>query len=203
MHKIQHCTVEALGNYAQHLRALDSQDRYTRFGYAAGDYNIDQLILNMLYHADDHHLFVARDQDQPIGFAHLARCATGWELAVSVDKLHQGHGVGNQLMAAIIDWARTHGVNSVFMHCIRNNQLIQHLATKHGLRVIERLGADVTAQVTLPPATTTDYTMDFVQEQQHLVDQMLQLQQQWLANLNPLARRHRNDISNRPSSSSH
>lgn len=203
MHNIQHCTVEMLGDYAQHLRSLDSQDRYTRFGHAASDYNIDQLILNMLYHADDHHLFVARDQDQPIGFTHLASCATGWELAVSVDKLHQGRGVGNNLMAATIDWARTHGVNSVFMHCIRNNQLIQHLAAKHGLEVIERSGADVTAQVTLPPATTTDYTMDFVQEQQHLVDQMLQLQQQWLANLNPLARRQRNDISNRPSSSSH
>lgn len=203
MHKIQHCTAEILGDYAQHLKALDSQDRYTRFGYAASDYNIDQLILNMLYHPADHHLFVARHDDRITGFTHLAKCEHGWELAVSVAKLHQGRGVGNQLMASAIDWARTHGVNSLFMHCIRNNQLIQHLATKHGLHVIERSGADVTAKLNLPPPTTTDYTVDFVREQQDLVDQMLALQQQWLANFNPLARRQRNDISNRSSSSSH
>lgn len=204
MHKIQHCTVEMLGDYAQHLKALDSQDRYTRFGYAVSDHNIDQLILNMLYHAQDHHLFVAKDSDQATGFTHLAHAqGMGWELAVSVDKSHQGKGLGNHLMAATIDWARTHGVKRVFMHCIRNNKLILHLATKHGLEVIDRSGADVTAQVNLPPATSTDYTVDFVREQQDLLEQMLELQQQWLTNFSPLTRKQRNDISNRSSSQPH
>jgi GNAT superfamily N-acetyltransferase len=201
--KIQYTTVESLGEYAQHLKALSTQDRYTRFGYTASDYNIDQLILNMLYHPDQHHLFVARQDDLVIGFTHLACCDNGWELAVSVAAAHQGRGVGNQLMAYTIDWARTHGVDSVFMHCIRNNQRIQNLAAKHGLEVIERSGADVTAQVTLPPPTTSDYTVDFVREQQDLLDQMLDLHQRWLANFNPLARRQRNDISNRSSSGPH
>lgn len=203
MHKIQHCTAEILGDYALHLRKLGMQDRYTRFGYAASDYNIDQLILNMLYHPEEHHLFVARQDENTIGFTHLARCDHGWELAVSVEAAKQGCGVGNQLMAHAIDWARTHGVDRVFMHCIRDNQRIQHLATKHGLNVIERSGTDITAQVNLPPPTTTDYTVDFVREQQDLLDQMLELQQRWLSNFNPLTRRHRNDISNRTSSNSH
>ena len=203
MHKIQHCTAEILGDYAQHLKALGTQDRYTRFGYTASDYNIDQLILHMLYHPEEHHLFVARQDEDAIGFTHLARCDHGWELAVSVSASSQGRGIGNQLMAHAIDWARTHGVDRVFMHCIRDNQRIQHLASKHGLNVIERSGADITAQVNLPPPTTTDYTVDFVREQQDLLDQMMELHQRWLANFNPLARRQRNDISNRSSSSSH
>jgi GNAT superfamily N-acetyltransferase len=201
--KIQYTTVEVLGEYAQHLKTLSTQDRYTRFGYAASDYNIDQLILHILYHPEEHHLFVARRDDAAIGFTHLARCDRGWELAVSVAGPSQARGVGNQLMDYAIDWARTHGVDSVFMHCIRDNQRIQHLATKHGLGVVERSGSDITAQVNLPPPTTSDYTVDFVREQQNLLDQMLDLQQQWLANLNPLARRQRNDISNRTSSGSH
>ena len=201
--KIQYTTVEVLGEYAQHLKSLSTQDRYTRFGYTASDYNIDQLILHMLYHPDQHHLFVARQDNQEIGFTHLAQCSAGWELAVSVAGDHQGRGIGNQLMAYAIDWARTHGVTSVFMHCIRDNQRIQHLATKHGLEVIERSGPDITAQVSLPPATTSDYTVDFVREQQDLLDQMLALQQRWLANFNPLARRQRNDISNSNSSHTH
>lgn len=195
--KIQYTTVEVLGDYAQHLKDLPPQDRATRFGYAASNYNIDQLILSMLYHPEDHHLFVARQDKDAIGFTHLARCDHGWELAVSVASEYQGQGIANQLMIHTIGWARTHGVHSLFMHCIRNNQLIQHLATKHGLHVIERSGIDITAQVTLPPATTSDYTVDFVQEQQRLLDQMLALHQQWLSNFNPLTRRQRNDISKR------
>ena len=203
--KIQYTTVEVLGEYAQHLKSLDTQDRFTRFGYSASDYNIDQLILHILYHPEQHHLFVARHStdNRAIGFTHLAQCDRGWELAVSVTRTQQGLGIGNQLMAYAIDWARTHGVDSVFMHCIRDNQRIQHLATKHGLSVIERSGQDITAQVSLPPPTPSDYTVDFVREQQDLMEQMLELQQRWLSNLNPLARRQRNDISNRSSSSSH
>ena len=201
--KIQYTKTDYLAAYSQHLKMLNAQDRFTRFGYAANDYNIDQLVLNILYHPEDHHLFVAQVDDDTIGFTHLAKCANGWELAVSVASEYQGQGIANQLMIHTINWARTHGVNSLFMHCIRNNQLIQHLAVKHGLHVIERSGADITAQVTLPPPTATDYTVDFVREQQDLLDQMLVLHQQWLANFNPLTRRQRNDISNRPSSSSH
>ena len=201
--KIQHSNTDYLAAYAQHLKMLNAQDRFTRFGYTAGDHNIDQLILHMLYHPEDHHLFVAQVDDRAIGFTHLAKCNSGWELAVSVESAQQARGIGNQLMAYAIDWARTHGVDSVFMHCIRNNQLIQHLATKHGLHVIERSGADITAKMDLPPPTATDYTVDFVREQQDLVDQMLELHQRWLANFNPVARRQRNDISNRSSSSSH
>jgi GNAT superfamily N-acetyltransferase len=203
MNKIKYCDTSDFKDYAQHLKGLPAHDRATRFGYSASDYNIDQLILNMLYHPENHHLFVFRHDDQAIGFTHLAECASGWELAVSVASEFQGQGIANQLMIYTIDWARTHGVDSVFMHCIRENQRIQHLATKHGLEVIERSGADITAQVTLPPPTTSDYTVDFVREQQDLLDQMLALQQQWLTNFNPITRRQRNDISNRTSSSSH
>lgn len=203
MNKIKYCDTADFKDYAQHLKGLPPHDRATRFGYAANDYNIDQLVLSMLYHPEHHHLFVFRHDGRAIGFTHLAKCASGWELAVSVASDYQGQGIANQLMIYAIDWARTHGVESVFMHCIRENQRIQHLASKHGLNVIERSGADITAQVTLPPPTTSDYTVDFVREQQSLLDQMLALQKQWLTNFNPLARRQRNDISNRTSSSPH
>lgn len=203
MNKIKYCDTSDLKDYAQHLKDLVPQDRATRFGYAATDYNIDQLIMNMLYNPGNHHLFEFRFDSQAIGFTHLAKCDNGWELAVSVASQYQGQGIANQLMIYTIDWARTHGVQSVFMHCIRENQRIQHLARKHGLKVIERSGPDITAQVTLPPPTTSDYTVDFVREQQNILDQMLALQQQWLANFNPVTRRQRNDISDRTSSHSH
>lgn len=184
--KIQHADVSVLAEYAQHLKGLSEADRYTRFCYAIKDENIDRFILSVLYNADDHHLFTANIQDKIVGFGHLAREGNDWELAVSVDSNQQGKGVADTLMSHMIDWGKTRGIHSVFMHCIVQNQKIQHLARKHGLRLVDRDGAEVTSRVDLPPATPMDYTADFLREQRELMEQMSNIQRQMWANLNPL-----------------
>jgi GNAT superfamily N-acetyltransferase len=184
--KIQHADVSALAHYANHLKHLSDEDRYTRFCYAIKDENIDQFILTILYNADDHHLFTAEINDNVVGFGHLAREGTDWELAVSVDGKYQGRGAADQLMDFMIEWGKTRGIHSVFMHCITQNQKIQHLARKHGLRMIDRDGAEVTSRVELPLPTPMDYTADFLREQRELLEQMTEIQRRLLANLNPL-----------------
>ena len=140
MIKIQHRSIEVLDAYARHLKKLSPEDRYTRFCYNIRDEQIDQLILQILYNQPDHHLFTATNWDTIVGFGHLAREGSNWELAVSVDSDVQGQGVANKLMSFMIPWAQIHGVHNVFMHCITHNQKIQHLARKHGLRTVERDG---------------------------------------------------------------
>ena len=54
---IQHGNIYKISDYARHLKNLDQEDRYSRFGHPASDYNIDQLILNMCYHPADHELW--------------------------------------------------------------------------------------------------------------------------------------------------
>lgn len=184
--KIQHADVGALADYARHLKNLSEADRYTRFCYNIKDEAIDQFILSILYHADDHHLFTATLGDSLVGFGHLAREGEDWELAVSVDINCQGQGVANNIMDFMIDWGKTRGVHSVFMHCITQNAKIQHLARKHGLRMIERDGAELTSKVDLPLPTPMDYTADFIREQRELMEQMHEIQRKLLANLNPL-----------------
>ena len=184
--KIQHADLTVLADYAGHLKNLSDTDRYTRFCYNIKDENIDQFILSMLYNFDDHHLFTATANDKIIGFGHLAREGNDWELAVSVDSKHQGQGVANGLMDFMIDWGKTRGIHSVFMHCITQNQKIQHLARKHGLRMVDRDGAEVTSKVDLPPPTPMDYTADFLREQRDLLEQMTEIQRRMWANLNPL-----------------
>jgi RimJ/RimL family protein N-acetyltransferase len=184
--KIQHADVTALAEYATHLKGLSEQDRYTRFCYNIKDENIDRFILSILYNSEDHHLFTATKNDKILGFGHLAREDEDWELAVSVDGASQGQGVANNIMDFMIDWGKTRGVHSVFMHCITQNAKIQHLARKHGLRMIERDGAEVTSRVDLPAPTTMDYTADFMREQRELLEQMTDIQRRLIANLNPL-----------------
>ena len=141
--KIQHRGIEVLDTYAQHLKSLSPEDKLTRFCYSIKDEAIDQLILNILYNQQDHHLFTAVVDDNIVGFGHLAREGDDWELAVSVDSNMQGQGIGDKLMSFMIPWAQIHGVHNVFMHCITQNQKIQHLARKHGLRTVERDGQEI------------------------------------------------------------
>lgn len=174
-----------LHEYAQHLKNLTTEDRYTRFGYSIKDETIDAVILNILYNPNDHHLFVAEVDDKIIGFGHLAREGADWELAVSVDHDYQGQGIGNALMDEMIKWGKLHDVHSVFMHCITENRKIQHLARKHGLRTVERSGAEITAQVELPDPTIVDYARNYLAEQRQLMSQMTELQKKFWASLAP------------------
>lgn len=180
--KIQHSRTEHLAEYAQHLKNLQDEDRYTRFGYAASAAAIDAMILNMLYHQDQHHLFTYYLDNHIVGFGHLAREDADWELAVSVEHSYQGRGIANELMDHMIAWGKVHGVHSVFMHCISDNQRIQHLARKHGLKTMERVGHEITAQVKLPDPTVLDYTASFINEQRALVEDIAKLQQVWIKN---------------------
>lgn len=183
--KIQHSQIEYLAEYARHLKALSNEDRYTRFGYAASTSAIDAMILNILYHPDQHHLFTYYMDDHIVGFGHLAREDADWELAVSVEHDYQGRGIADKLIAHMIDWGKVHNVYSVFMHCITDNQKIQHLARKHGLKTMQRAGHEITAQVELPAPTVFDYTVDFVREQRELAESIVKLQRTWLDNWNP------------------
>lgn len=193
--KIQHDTFDVLDAYGRHLKALTPDDRYTRFGYAANDHSIDQLILNVLYKKSHNHLFTAMKNGIIMGFGHVASEGDDWELAVSVDQEYQAQGVAGELIKFMIDWGKVHGIHSVYMHCINDNKKIQHLARKHGLRMIERVGSELTARVELPGATALDYSNDFMREQSELLQQMAQLQQQMFKNLNPLTYAKHHNIS--------
>lgn len=184
--KIQQSDTSVLAGYASHLKNLSESDRYTRFCYNIKDEGIDQFILSILYNSDDHHLFTAIINDKIVGFGHLAREGENWELAVSVDGECQGQGIADNLMGYMIVWGKTRGIHSVFMHCITQNTKIQYLARKHGLRIIERDGTEVTSKVDLPPPTPLDYTTDFLREQRELLTQMTDIQRRMWANLNPL-----------------
>jgi GNAT superfamily N-acetyltransferase len=192
--KIQHSHIEYLREYAEHLKNLADEDRYTRFGFAASSATIDSMILNILYHQDDHHIFTYYTDSHIVGFGHLAREGDAWELAVSVEKEYQGQGIANELMDHMIAWGKTHGVEVLYMHCITENQKIQHLARKHGLKSWDRAGHELTSRVQLPDATPLDYTAQFLREQREIVEKIANLQRRMFYNFNPLNYSHRHDI---------
>lgn len=187
MVKIYHDSLDVLDVYAQHLKSLSDDDKATRFGYKISNQSIDSFILNVLYHKRDHHLFTAKIDNTIVGFGHLARDSNGWELAVSVDFNAQNQGIGGKLVAFMIDWAKVHGVTSLYMHCIADNKRIQHLSSKYGLKVILRDGQDITAEMKVPAPSALDYTAEYFREQHNILTQILTLQKELVNKMNPLS----------------
>ena len=172
-----HTDLYALGEYGKHLKSLPDEDKYSRFGAKLTDFAIDQILLNMVYNPHDHELWFAVDHEgNSIGWGHMARNVDdSWELAVSVDIKHQRKGVGGKLIEEMLAWAKFHKVSEVFMHCIENNKVIQHLALKHELKTRERGHGERTAAIEVPEPNAAEFTSQLFKEQADIIQEITQL----------------------------
>ena len=189
MIRVEHTDITRLGEYATHLKSLTDDDKYTRFGYRATDYNIDQLILSVIYHVTEHQLWVATDGGEVVGWGHLARYGDKWELAVSVVKEHQRKGIGNALIKEMLDWTKFSDIHEVYMNCIENNRAIQHLATKNNLKPIYRGDGERTSSIEVPEPTLFETNAHLFKEQAEIMAEIHALRTR-LANLwNPFVQK--------------
>ena len=177
---IQHGNIYKIADYARHLKNLDQEDRYSRFGHPASDFNIDQMILNMCYHPKDHELWFARNDEQRVGWGHMAKNQDGtWELAVSVDKEFQRQGVADMLMTEMLAWAKFHQVSEVYMHCIEDNKVIQHLARKHDLKTRSKGDGERTAALEVPEANVFESNAQLWKEHNEIMNEFARLRKRY------------------------
>ena len=177
---IQHTSIYKINEYSKHLKNLPAEDRYSRFGYQAGDYNIDQLILEMCYHPGDHELWYARTDDKRVGWGHMCRNQDGsWELAVSVEHEYQRQGVGDKLIAEMLNFAKFHKIPEVYMHCIEANKVIQHLALKHDLKTRERGDGERTAALEVPEANVFESNAQLWKEHNEIMTEFARLRKRY------------------------
>lgn len=177
---VHHANIYKIYDYSRHLKNLSDADKFSRFGYLISDYNIDQLVLNMCYHPADHELWYARTDDTRIGWGHMARNPDGsWELAVSVEHDYQRQGIGNQLISEMLTWAKFHHIPEVFMHCIEDNRVIQHLASKHELKTKSRGPGERTAALEVPGATVLEANAQLWKEHNEIMTEFARLRKRY------------------------
>lgn len=180
---VNHTNIYKISDYSKHLKSLAEEDKISRFGMKVSDYNIDQLILSMVYHPKDHELWYVKVDDVRVGWGHMAKNNDGsWELAVSVQKEYQRQGIGDALMAEMLAWAKFHHIPEVFMHCIEDNKVIQHLARKHELETRERGAGERTAAIEVPEPGFIESQTQLLKEQAEIVGEINKLRGK-LANL--------------------
>lgn len=164
---------------AQHLRSLDDEDRYLRFGYPARDEHIDQYVGKLDFERDDVFGIYNRKLEL-IAMAHLAysedpemrSCA---EFGVSVLRKARGKGFGQRLFERAVMHARNEGVDMLFVHALSENRAMLHIARKAGATV-EHMGSEAEAYLRLPPATFDSQVAELVEQQVAMTDYRLKQQ---------------------------
>ena len=153
---------------ARHLLALDEDDRYLRFGYAASDEQIRQYVDGLNFSRDE--IFgITNRKLELIAVAHLAfdvdpKCSSRAEFGVSVQAHARGRGYGTQLFARAVTHARNQGVVTLFIHALSENTVMLGIARKAGA-VVERDGSESEAWLSLPSATLDSHVTELVEHQ--------------------------------------
>lgn len=162
-----------------HLLALDPQDRYLRFGYAASDEQIRRYVSSLNFERDD--IFgIYNRKLELIAMAHLAfstnpdlkSCA---EFGVSVLAHARGRGYGSRLFDRAVMHARNEGVEMMFIYALSENTAMLNIARKAGA-TIKRDGSESEAYLVLPAADLDSRMTEMVEERIAQTDYRLKVQ---------------------------
>lgn len=164
---------------ARHLMALEPQDRYLRFGFAANDEQIQRYADSLDFERDE--IFgIYNRRLELIAMAHLAfstdsslsACA---EFGVSVLQEARGRGYGARLFDRAAMHARNEGVSRMFIHTLSENTAMLKIA-RHAGAIVERDGSESEAHLHLLPATLDTRLSELVAEQVAQTDYRIKVQ---------------------------
>jgi len=158
MSAVRRVLVSEYHKYRTHLKSLDADSKYLRFGHHVQDEVLDRLCDQFEADADKNILFcVENDNLDFVAVGHIA-LQDEMELAFSVLKEYQGQGLGNQLFRRVIQWCRTHNQLKGNMVCLSSNKVVRHLCAKYGIHMVSDHGETLASIELDHPDITTYFT---------------------------------------------
>ena len=159
---------------ARHFLALDRDDRRLRFGAPIGDTVVRAYVARIDFEHDA--AFGVFDEElHLIGAAHLAHASAEAELGLSVLRSHRNRGVGAALLERAVLRARNWGVRALYVHCLRENETMMHVARKQGMRIVTEQG-EANAWLALAPADAASHFGEVIAQRIALFDYALKSQ---------------------------
>ncbi|OIQ71168.1 acetyltransferase (GNAT) family protein [mine drainage metagenome] len=164
---------------SQHLKLLNQNDRYFRFGFAANDTQIDRYVASINFERDE--IFGIYNRHlRLIAMAHLAysgdrhRGASS-EFGVSVLPQVRGRGLGTRLFERAVMHACNEGVRTMYVHVLSENAAMLKIARNAGATVVME-GAETEAHLSLPAATFNTQLSEMVEEHLAQADYRIKIQ---------------------------
>lgn len=165
------------GRYGDHLLRLDPESRHARFGGAISDEFIRDYVATSTSLDSVLHGFFADGvlrgaaELRPVG----GRFTKEAELAFSVEKPWQGHGVGSALLDRTLLVARNRGIKFLHMTCLAENRRMQQLASKFHAELARDFGG-MTGEMETPRPTPLSLMREFVTDGHSLATAVLDAQ---------------------------
>ena len=119
--------------FRDHLLRLDPDSRRLRFAHGVSTAFIEDYAGRMNDMGSI--VFGYVEGNDVRAAAELRKLGDRWgteaEAAFSVEKTHQDHGLGTELMGRVIRSARNRGIHRLYMSCLAENSKMQAIARKH------------------------------------------------------------------------
>jgi GNAT superfamily N-acetyltransferase len=119
------------------------EDRRLRFCYPAQDMSVKLYIERSFENLGwDNMWFVIEDAGRIVASCHVAydEKRNVAEIAFTVNPDYRGQGLGQQLFDRGVTWARMRGAKGLFMTCLGENKITQHIAKKNKMTVVNMDG---------------------------------------------------------------
>ena len=155
-----------------HLLALETSDRYLRFGYAAANDQIRRYVERIAFERDEIFGVFNRRLDL-IALAHLAyepsvdtrpERPSAAEFGVSVAVRARGRGYGARLFDHAMLRARNRRVDTIVIHALSENAAMLKIVRNAGA-LVEHSGSDSEATLKLPPENFGSIMAGMVEQQ--------------------------------------
>ena len=122
------------------MNDIVGEDRRLRFGFQIPEPSIKKYIDDSINYDYGYYSmwFVVDDGDEIVATCHVSLNpdTETAEMGCTVSPKYRNQKVGQELFNRGITWARMAGAEHVFMHCLSENKIIQHIAKKGGMTVV-------------------------------------------------------------------
>lgn len=119
---------------------ITGEDRRLRFGYTVSNDVINQYIRDSsLDHYGSRNMwFIVEEGCDIIATIHVAytKQTKSAELGLTVNSKYRNLKIGQELFNRGATWARAMGAESIFMHCLSENKVMQHIAKKNNMTIV-------------------------------------------------------------------
>ncbi len=170
---VKELTLSDIPALEAHFLSLGHEARRLRFGCDVNDFAVRSYVADIDFSADA--VFgVLHDDLSILGVAHLAfdhehDCA---ELGLSVLSGHRNRGIGAQLLHRANVHARNCGARTLYMHTLRENSAMMHLARKQAMQIIVN-ASEADIWLKLAPADRLSREGEATEQRIALVDHAL------------------------------
>ena len=158
---------------------IKDADRRLRFGIKTTDEMIEKYIEKSLKHFGRTNMwFVVDLGDKIIATCHVSidKENESAEMGCTVSPDFRNQKIGQELFQRGVTWANMAGAKHIFMYCLSENEVIQHIARKNGMTVVTIDPSEKESKITVKQNRFESGFRDYIMDQIAVYDSAVRQQ---------------------------